>query len=39
MIGKLGSTNIALRYLLLKATNKKIGERKAQFDCIDKSYI
>ena len=34
-----GSTNVALRHLLLKVTGKKLGEKKAQFNCFDESYI
>ena len=36
---EVGSTNIALRYLLLKATSKKLDKKEVYFDCFDRSYI
>ena len=36
---KVGSTNIALEYLLLEATGKKLGKKEALFNCFDKFQI
>ena len=38
-IREVGSTDIALGHLPLKATGKKLGEEEAQFDCFDGSCI
>ena len=37
--GEVNSTNVTLGYLTLKATGKRLGEKEAQFDCFNKSYI
>ena len=39
IIRKVDSTNIALRYLSLKAIDKKFSEEKAQFDCFNRFCI
>ena len=36
---EINSTNIALKYLLLEAIGKRLGEEEAQFDCFNRSYI
>ena len=33
------STNVALGYLILETTGKRLGEEKVLFDCFDKSWI
>ena len=38
-IKKVNNTDIALRYLLLEATGKKLDEEEAQFDYFDGSCI
>ena len=36
---EVSSTNVALRYLLLEATSKRLGKEKIQFNRFDGSYI
>ena len=36
---EVSSTNVTLGYLPLEATGKRLGEEKAQFDCLDGSCI
>ena len=36
---EVGSTNVALGYSPLEATDEGLGEEEAQFDCFDKSCI
>ena len=36
---EVGYTNVALGYSPLEATDKKLGEEKAQFNCFDGFYI
>ena len=38
-IRKVGNTDIVLRHSLLKANNKRRGEKEAQFNCFDGSCI
>ena len=36
---EVSSINVALRHSPLEATSKGLGEKEAEFDCFDESYI